>query len=69
LFGIIFYTVDASNTLFIESDTSGQVAVGTFQAQGSGAQAAAAAHPMSVHPVVLLRPSVRRPNNTGARAK
>ncbi len=64
LFGIIFYTVDATNTLFIESDSSGQVAVGSFQAQNSGAQSAAAAHLMSVHPVALLRPAVRRPNKT-----
>jgi hypothetical protein len=60
LFGITFYTVDASNTIFIENDGSTQIAVGSFHLQNSGAQAAAAVQPILMRPVVIPHPSVRR---------
>lgn len=67
-FDVIFYTIDGSHTIFMESDNT-QIAVGSFQLQSSGAQAAAAvAHPILVRPLVLPHASVR-PRGTALRAK
>ena len=54
LFNIIYYTVDGTNTIFMESDTV-QSSVGSFQLQSSGAKsnAASAAKPLILHPVVV----------------
>jgi hypothetical protein len=51
--GITYYTVDSSDVVFIESDTSGQVSTGIFQLQnasGTSSQAAALPHFAMVHP-------------------
>jgi hypothetical protein len=60
LFDVIFYTIgDGSNSIFIETDNT-QVAVGIFQLQNSGAKAAAAtAHRVAVHPLVMPHLSAR----------
>ena len=54
LFNIIYYTVDGTNTIFMESDTV-QASVGSFQLQSTGAKskAASAAKPLILHPVVV----------------
>jgi hypothetical protein len=67
LFDLIFYSVDGSNAIFIESD-EGQVAIGTFQLQTSSGSKAVA-HPVIVHPVVLPHASVRRAHGTAIHPK
>lgn len=64
LFDVIFYTIDGSNTIFIENDTT-QVAVGSFQLQSTGAKAAAGtAHPITVRPLVFPSLSARHRTKT-----
>jgi hypothetical protein len=64
LFDVIFYTIDGSNSIFIETDTT-QVSAGMFQLQNSGAKAAAGtAHPINVHPIVMVRPALRHRTTT-----
>jgi len=59
LFDMIFYTVDGTNTLFIEDDST-QVAVGTFQLQNSGVKkTGAAARPLPVRPMAMPHPALR----------
>ncbi len=51
--GVTFYTVDGTNNIFLETDTSGQFSVGSFQLQnasGSSAKAAMLPHFAMVHP-------------------
>lgn len=53
-FGLIFYVIDSSNSIFIQSDNTGQVALGTFQVQTAPAAGAAAQSAVS-----LIRPAIR----------
>jgi len=69
LFSIVFYTVDGSNTLFMETDST-QVAVGVFQLQSSTAKAAAAAaHPLVVRSTILPRGALRNARSSAVRSK
>jgi len=69
LFDIVFYTVDGTNTIFIETDST-QVAVGSFQLQNSGAKkTGAAARPLPVRPMAMPHPALRRSGNSVVRGK
>jgi hypothetical protein len=51
--GLTFYTVDGSNNIFLETDTSGQLTTGSFQLQsapGSSAESAMLPHFAMAHP-------------------
>jgi hypothetical protein len=59
LFDCIFYTVDGSNTLFMENDV-GQVGIGSFQLQTGGSKSASsAARPLPIRPVILPGSALR----------
>jgi hypothetical protein len=58
LFDIVFYTVDATHTIFIETDST-QLAVGSFQQQ-SGATSSEAARPLTMVRMPIPRASARR---------
>lgn len=68
LFDLIYYTVDGTNTIFIEADST-QLGAGAFQLQSSsGAKAAAAGtRPLLVHPVVMPHSALRRAGVIGGK--
>jgi len=68
LFDIIFYTIDGSNVIFIETDST-QIAAGSFQLQSSTGSKAAAVHRLVVRPMILPRAALRHLRIPAARAK
>ena len=59
LFDVVFYTVDGTNSIFIENDTS-QVAVGSFQQQSGTTQSSMErSHPLTVVRMPMSRASMR----------
>ena len=62
LFDIVFYTIDGSNSVFMETDSS-QLALGAFQQQTTPAARAAAGktagHPLTFRPLVMSRGTLR----------
>ncbi len=59
-FGLIFYVVDSSNVIFIESDGTGQIAVGSFGLQDASAAIPAIAHPFTSREGARFHPARRK---------
>jgi hypothetical protein len=59
-FGLIFYVVDSSTSIFIQSDNTGEVALGTFELQTTPTPGAAQPTISTFHPIVRPHPALRR---------
>ena len=70
LFNIVFYTVDGTNTLFLEEDNT-QIAVGVFQMQSSGSakSSSSAIRSLATRPMVLSHGGFSHPGGAAIRRK
>jgi hypothetical protein len=70
LFNIVFYTVDGTNTLFLEEDNT-QISVGLFQMQSSGSAKASssAIRSLATRPMVLSHGGLSHPGRAAIRRK